>query len=178
MINIMDYSRIIIVGSGGSGKSWLGKQLAKVTGYPLFHLDTEHWKPGWVQSSKEEKIARQNEIISGDKWIIDGNYGSTMEIRFAAAELVIFLDLSRIICAISVIRRHGKKRPDLPDYLEESGIFSKDSREFFKWVWSYPKTGRKTVMALKEKYPDKAFLQIKTRREVRKLLKAWGEARK
>ena len=100
-----------------------------------------------------------------------------METRFAAADLVIFLDLSRVVCAISVIRRNRKKRPDLPDYLENPSIFSKNFRDFFKWVWTYPKTGRKTVLALKEKYPDKAFLQIRTRREVRKLLKECEKAK-
>ena len=72
------YNRIILVGSAGSGKSWLSKRIAEITGYPLYHLDVEFWKPGWVMSSSEEKIARHHEIMNGEKWIIDGNYGGTM----------------------------------------------------------------------------------------------------
>jgi len=165
------YNRIILVGSGGSGKSWLSKKIAEITGYPLFHLDAEHWKPGWVMSSNEEKVARQQEIISGEKWIIDGNYSGTMELRFAAADLIIFLDINRLVCFWSVARRAGKKRSDLPDYLEEPKIFNKEFWVFGKWVWNYRKTGGKKIMSLHEKYPEKEFLHIKSRRKVKKLLK-------
>jgi len=41
------YSRIILVGSPGSGKSWLSKRIAQITGYQLIHLDLEFHLPGW-----------------------------------------------------------------------------------------------------------------------------------
>jgi len=172
-INIGDYKKIVLVGSGGSGKSWMSRHIAEITGYNLFHLDKELWLPGWVMTPREEKIAKQQAMISGESWIIDGNYNSTMEIRYAAADLIIFLDISRIVCMLSAARRSGKKRPDLPDYLEEHTALSKEFRQFCKWIWSYPKTGRKTVMDLHDKYPNIAFLHIKTRRKVKKLLKKW-----
>ena len=166
------YKRIIIVGSMGSGKSWLAKQIAGITEYPVYHLDVEFWKPGWVMSSDEEKIARLQEITGGEKWIIDGTYGSTMEIRFAAADLIIFLDINWLICIWSVAKRTGKKRSDLPGYLEESKFFSKN---FFdtelKMMWKFRKTKRKIIMDLHKKYPGKEFLHIKSRRKIKKLLK-------
>ena len=165
------YNKIIVVGCSGSGKSWLSKRIAKLTGYPIFHLDVEHWQEGWVMSSREEKIARQKQIIDGDKWIIDGNYNSTMEIRFEAADLVVFLDINRITRIISVMKRTGTKRSDLPDYLEEPKVLSREFFDFFKILWAYPKTGRKTVMALHEKYPNKIFLHIKSRGAVWRLFK-------
>jgi len=168
------YNRIILVGSMGSGKSWLSKRIAEITGYPLFHLDVEHWKPGWVADSKEEKIARQQEIISGEKWIIDGNYGSTMELRFAAADLIIYLDINRLVCMWSAAKRTGKKRSDLPDYLEEPKVTSKVFLDICKWIWQFRKKSGKTIMSLHEKYPEKEFLHIKSRRQVKKLLKNTG----
>ena len=134
-------------------------------------MDKEFWQPGWVMTPNEEKIAKQQEMVSGGKWIIDGNYNSTMELRFAAADIIIYLDISRIVCLFSVMRRNGRKRSDLPDYLEEHSVFSKDFWKFAKWVWSYPKTGKKTVMDLHEKYPEKAFLHIKSRRKMKRLIK-------
>jgi len=175
MVDICNYNRIIIVGSGGSGKSWLSKQIAGFTGHPLYHLDNEFWRPDWIMTPLEERIKRLDEIIAGKQWIVDGNYNSVMEMRFAIADLVIFLDINRLVCAISAIKRHGKKRSDLPNYLDESGIFNKDFFEFIMWIWSYPKTGRKTVMALHEKYRDKPFLHIKTRREATRLVKNWND---
>jgi len=168
--NFSDYNRIILVGNCGSGKSWLAKHIASITGFPLFHLDKEIWQPGWVMPSTDEKIAIQQRLISGQRWIIDGNYNSTMEMRFAAADLVVFLDINRVTCILSAMKRTGKKRSDLPDYLDEPKVFSRDFFDFCKWIWSYPETGRKTVMDLHQKYPDKTFLHIKGRRDAKKLI--------
>ena len=170
-MNVFDYNKIILVGSGGSGKSWLAKHIAALTGYPLFHLDKEFWQPGWVLTPRNEKIARQQEIISDEKWIIDGNYDSTMELRFSAADLIIFLDISRFICIWSAMHRTGKKRSDLPDYLVEPNIFSREFIEFCKWIWSFPKTGKKTIMDLHCKYPKKPFVVLKSRKAVKRFLK-------
>ena len=173
-MNIHDYNKIILVGSSGSGKSWLAKRIAELTGYPLTHLDNEFWKLEWVETPKPEWSARLQELISGEQWIIDGNYKSTMDVRYAAADLVIFLDISRFVCLWSFFKRAGKKRSDLPQYLDEPSGFSKEHFQSYKWIWEYPKTKRKTVIDLHEKYPDTPFLQIQSRRKVQRLLRSWG----
>jgi len=45
VLNIFGYNRIMIVGNNGSGKSFLAKKLAVITGLPLVHLDMEFWRP-------------------------------------------------------------------------------------------------------------------------------------
>jgi len=40
-------NRILIPGSGGSGKTTFTRKLAAKTGLPLHHLDTLYWQPGW-----------------------------------------------------------------------------------------------------------------------------------
>ena len=170
-IDFTRYNRIILVGSPGGGKSWLSKKIAEITKHPLYHLDVEFWKPNWVMTPNDEKITRLNEIISGEKWIIDGNYGGTMEMRYAVADLIIYLDINRFVRIWRVARRAGKKRSDLPDYLDEPNIFNKEFYKFVAWIWNYRKEGGKRVMDLHEKYPEKEFLHIKNRRQVKKLLK-------
>ena len=166
------YNRIMLVGSPGSGKSWLSKRIAEITGYPLFHLDMEYHLPNWGKPPHEEWDEKIQSFISGEKWIIDGNYNRTMEPRFAAADLVIWLDVNRLLCLISAARRTGKKRSDLPDYLKEPPFWSRDFIKFAaKSIWTFGKWGKKTIVNLHEKYPDKAFLHIKSRRQVKKLLK-------
>jgi len=164
-------SRLAVVGCSGSGKSWLSKRLSASTGIPLIHLDCEYWQPNWVKTPRDEWRKKQAKMISGEKWIIDGNYDSTLEIRFTAADMVIFLDLSRISCVISVLKRHGKKRSDLPEYLEEK--FDSEFFDFFKWMWDFPRTGKKTILSLHEKYPNIPFVVIKSRRGVRKFLSSY-----
>lgn len=161
--------KIILVGSAGSGKSHMARKLAAILRYPLVHLDNEFWKPGWVKTPKEEWIAKQKRLLAGEKWIIDGNYESSLELRFEAAELVIFLDLPRVRCIWNALRRHGKKRSDLPDYLEEK--LDGEFVDFCKWIWSFPKKGKRTILDLHQKYPYKPFLVIKNRRQMRRVLR-------
>lgn len=168
--------KIIIVGCSGSGKSWLARQLADYTGLPLTHLDLEYWKPNWVKTPREEWIEKQQKFISKEQWIIEGNYNGTLELRFEAAQLVIFLDMNRFLCLVRVLKRHGKKRPDLPDYLEEKLIGS-DFWDFCKWIWTFPKAGKRTILDLHQKYPDTPFIVLKTRKQVRLMLDQWQQGR-
>jgi adenylate kinase family enzyme len=38
--------RIMIIGRPGSGKSTLARELGRITGLPLVHIDHIHWEPG------------------------------------------------------------------------------------------------------------------------------------
>ena len=165
------YNRIILIGSPGSGKSWLAKRINIITGLPLIHLDKEYHLPNWETPPRDEWDKKIQSFISGEKWIIDGNYNRTMEPRFAAADLVIWLDVNRLVCLISAAKRTGKKRSDLPEYLEEPPFWSRDFFKFAaKSIWTFSKWGKKTIVGLRDKYPEKEFLHIKGRREIARLL--------
>ena len=115
------------------------------------------------------------ELISKEKWIIDGNvnHGDTMELRFEAADLIIFLDINCFICLTSVIKRNGKKRSDTPQYLEEK--FDKGFIRLCKGLWSFSKTRKRTIMNLHKKYPNKPFFVIDSRRKMNNLLNLWRD---
>lgn len=176
-MNIFGYNRIIIVGNNGSGKSFLAKELADLTELPLVHLDAEFWLPNWEMPSKEEWLKKNIEFISKEKWIIDGmcSYGGTMELRFEAADLIIFLDINRFICLAGVISRNGKKRSDtaINHYHDEK--FDKRFIEFCKGLWGFSKTRKITIMNLHSKYPDKPFFIIDSRGKMNKLLNKWRD---
>ena len=173
VLNIFRYNRIIIVGNNGSGKSYLSRELSVITSLPLVHLDIEFWGPNWEKPPKEEWIKKQTELISKEKWIIDGNHTDTMELRFEKADIIIFLDINRFVCLDSVFKRLSKKRSDWPQYLEE-----KLDRGFFqlcKGLWSFPKTRKHTILDLHKKYHYKPFVVIESRRKMKKLLNQWRD---
>ena len=106
--------KIIVIGCPGSGKTTFSKKLEKLTRIPLYHLDSIWHKPDRTNISREEFDERLGEIMSRDAWIIDGNYGRTLERRIAAANTVFLFDLSTEVCIEGVRSRIGKKRDDLP----------------------------------------------------------------
>lgn len=147
--------------------------MAVINGLTLIHLDVEFWGPNSEKPPKEEWIKKQMELISKKKWIIEGNHTDTMELRFKAVDVVIFLDINRFVCLVSVLLRNGKKRSDTPQYLEEK--LDKEFLRFCKGLWSFSKTRRHTIINLHKKYPDKPFLVIDSRRKMKKLLNQWRD---
>lgn len=109
--------RVLVIGSPGAGKSTLSHELAARTGLPLFHLDKLFWRPGWVERDREEGCAELAQVLAGERWIIDGNYGSTMPMRLARADTVVWLDYPTSLCLARVFRRwwqfRCKTRPDM-----------------------------------------------------------------
>ena len=174
-MNIFACNRIMVIGNNGGGKSFLSKQLAALTGLPLVHLDAVYWRPGLERPPDDEWRREHMELIAGEKWILDGNYiqGGAMEARWAAADLVIYLDVNRLVCLASAIRRNCKRREDGPRAYRE-----KWDRNFFglcKAIWKYSKERKPQYMAPREEYPGTEFFVIRGRREMRRLLREWKE---
>ena len=136
---------IVIVGSGGAGKSTLARRLGEITGIEVFHLDRLFWKSGWVSISKEELAEKVQEIVCSNSWIIDGNYSGTMELRFCAADTIIFLDFPLWACLLGILRRRlmyaDRTRPDMAEGCDE-----KLDWEFFFWVITFPFKRRKGII--------------------------------
>jgi adenylate kinase family enzyme len=111
--------RVLIIGPCGSGKSTLARELAPRMGLPLVHMDQLGWQAGWVETEKAELLARLEEAVAHDAWLIEGNYGSTLAPRLARADTVIYLDFPIRLCLWRLIRRivshRGQSRPDMPE---------------------------------------------------------------
>ncbi|PJZ18567.1 topology modulation protein [Bacillus cereus] len=162
--------KIILIGSGGSGKSTFAKQLGNKLNIKVHHLDALFWKPNWEGVPKEEQRTVQNELVKEDEWIIDGNYGETMDIRMNAADTIIFLDIHRTICVYRAFKRvvqyRNKTRPDMGAGCEE-----RFDLQFFKWIWEYPNVKRPTIITKLEQLPEeKKVIVLKSSSEVRKFL--------
>lgn len=115
--------RVLVVGPCGAGKSTLAVELAQKLDLPLFHLDKLNWQPGWIESSREQLIERIEEVISGESWLLEGTYGSTLPQRLPRADTVVYLDYPVSLCLWRLLKRirhwRGKVRPDITEGCEE-----------------------------------------------------------
>ena len=150
-------NKIIILGCPGSGKSVFSLRLRELTGLPLFHLDNVWWNADRTHISREEFDRKLQEIMSGDQWIIDGNYSRTYEDRFACCDTVVFLDYPEEVCMAGIEGRVGKEREDMPWTENEL------DPELVDLVRNYRTQNRPAIFSLFEKYPDRKYLVFSSR---------------
>lgn len=151
--------KVIVIGCPGSGKSWFSRALHDKTGIPLYHLDLMYWRADRTTVDKVVFRERLRSTIEKEEWIIDGNYGSTMEMRMEACDTVFFLDYPVEVCLAGVEDRRGKPRPDMP-WVETEG-----DEEFIAFIKNYGTDSRPKVMELLGRYSDKNIVIFKTRAE-------------
>lgn len=152
--------KIIVIGCPGSGKSTFSRSLHQITGIPLFHLDLMYWNADRTTVEKSVFHERLKDAMRNDRWIIDGNYASTMEMRTEACDTVIFLDYPLDVCLSGIEERRGKPRSDMPWTEPEE-----DDEEFLAFIKRYNTENRPKVMALLEKYNRKNLFVFKSRGE-------------
>lgn len=101
---------------------------------------------------------------------MDGNYGSTMDLRLAAADTVIFLDTPRLRPLWRVLKRRlsfrNRTRPDM-----SAGNPERLTGEFLRFVWSYPTIHRPAVLKKLSELEGKQVVCLRNRRDVAEFLK-------
>ena len=156
--------RIVILGCPGSGKSTFALKLRERTGLPLIHLDNLWWKRDRTHITREVFDRALEAVLSGEQWIIDGDYSRTYEVRIRACDTVIFLDYDAQTCMNGILERVGKTRPDIP------WVEHRLDPELVKQVESYRRDNRPAIYELLDKYPDKRALVFSTRLEAARWL--------
>ena len=149
--------RILILGCPGSGKSTFARALGERTGLPVVHLDNIWWRADGTHIPREEFDRALDEILQGEKWIMDGDYSRTYEVRLRAADTVIFLDYPEAVCMAGITARVGQPRPDMP-WAEQSL-----DPELVTLVQNYRRDNRPQILSLIQKYPEKRALIFTSR---------------
>ena len=151
--------KVIVIGCPGSGKSTVSRALHNKTGIPLYHLDMMYWNADKTTVEKSIFLERLSAVLEKNEWIIDGNYGSTMELRMAACDTVIFLDYPLDVCLDGIRERRGKPRSDMP------WIETEEDAEFIEFIKNYEEQQKPKVLELLKKHSDKNIIIFKSREQ-------------
>lgn len=157
--------KIAVIGCPGSGKSTLSRQLAKLLGLPVYHLDQLFWLPNWQAETPENFQTNHQALLEKDAWIIDGNFASTLMERVKACDMIIWLDYPRYISLVRVIKRvlnyHGTTRPDMAKNCPEQLDW-----EFLVYIWQFNQKNRPIIETVLEENPEKTVIHLTKPQEV------------
>ena len=161
--------RILIIGCPGAGKTTLALALKEKLGLPLVHLDQLWWKGNWENVTREEFDSRLAMALNMDRWIIDGNYSRTIEMRLQRCDTIIYLDFDRWQCLWGMFQRvicnYGKHRPDMGGNCKERFDW-----EFVKWIWNFNDQNRVRNYTWIAQAKHAKAIVLKNRKEVKQFL--------
>lgn len=136
--------KIHIIGSVGSGKTTLAKELSSKLNISYFELDNVVWirnKSGDIRRTEQEREEYLNSIIQSERWIIEGVHNEDwVRNCFHNADLIIFLDTKYSIRTYRIIKRFLKQklRLEKSNYKPTLEIFFK----MFKWNRYFEEVGK------------------------------------
>ena len=148
------FQKAIIIGCPGAGKSTFARILSDKTHLPLYYLDMLWHKSDRTTVDRTIFDQKLKEIVVKDKWIIDGNYGRTLEMRIQACETIFLLDFPVEECLAGAESRIGKQRVDMP------WIETEFDEEFRQWIVDFPKNELPIVYQLLDRYKSEKDIYI------------------
>ena len=132
------------------------------------HLDARFYDQDWKPLNQEAFAAQQRDLVAAPRWIIDGNYASTLPIRLQAADTVIFLDLPGWACLLSILQRqvrHGGGQH------QANGEYNRITWNFVRYIIGYRRAMAPRVRSLITEHADGAQLVfLRSRRAARRYL--------
>jgi adenylate kinase family enzyme len=166
--------RILVLGSSGSGKSTVTRGIGDLLGLEIIHLDSYYWKPNWVPTPTDEWGHILEGLLQRDRWVMDGNYPQSLELRLDRADTVVFIDLNRYVCLgrcfWRLILHRGQNRPELAP-----GCYEKIDGEFLRWIWHYPQDIKPQILeALCRRGETVAQYRLTSARKVEEFLDLLG----
>ena len=89
-----DLSRVIVVGSSGSGRTTLARGISQALGSPHIELDAIRPGPNWTEPPDAIFREKVGDATQEDIWVVDGNYSIARDVLWPKATTLIYLDYS------------------------------------------------------------------------------------
>jgi adenylate kinase family enzyme len=167
--------RVAIIGNAGGGKTTLSLKLGKRQGLCVYPLDKIQWKPHWQPAPLSEVREKHDEILSTEKWIIDG-WGTWDLItrRFEAADTIIFIDFPLALHYRWAFKRQFKSifvpRADLP---ENCPMLPK-TLELVRLMWMIHRQMRPRLKSMVESFKGrKLVIEIRSIGDLRRFAREY-----
>ncbi len=100
-------TRIFIIGGTGSGKTTLGRRLARQLNIPFYEMDLVGWENGaGAERPMEVRLRDVHEIAMQQDWVVEGWFRPWTDELQQEANQIVWLDLPWSIVRWRIITRH------------------------------------------------------------------------
>lgn len=163
--------KIHIIGSIGSGKTTLAKQLATQLKIPHYELDNIVWErhpDGDKKRSITARNARLNKTIQKEAWIIEGAHHTWIAPSIEEADLIIFLDTKLTTRKQRILTRFIKQKLNIEPANYQPTL--KTLGFLYQYNTIFENEAKPEILKLLEPYKEKVKW-IQTSKELRTLIK-------
>lgn len=98
--------RVVVLGTTGTGKSTLAREVAPLIGADHVELDSLAHGPNWSPRPVEEFTSAVEELARRPRWVFDGNYIDRVSgSLWPQADVVVWLDVPLWVIVPRIVRR-------------------------------------------------------------------------
>ena len=168
--------RINVTGNTGSGKTALARRISHRLSIPHVELDAIRHGPDWTETPDEIFRDRVSLALSGEAWVVDGNYSVVRDVVWSQAQMIVWLDYPLRTALWRLVRRTLRRcftREELWNGNRESFRKSFLSREsILLWLLQTYRHQRGEYPALvrRPEYAHLAMVRLRSPRETEQWL--------
>ncbi len=157
-----------MAGTSGSGKSTLAARIAAAIAIPYVEIDGLFHGPGWTPKASFD--AEVDRFSSGPNWVTEWQYSQARPLLAQRADLMVWLDLSRLMVLRQVTARTLRRRlrrEVLWNGNTEQPLrtFLTDRDHIVRWAWKTHAENADRVRALCTQRPNLPVVQLRSHRE-------------
>ena len=174
--------RVVVVGCTGSGKTSVARSLARLLDAPRVELDALNWEPDWNAAETDVFRQRVRDALSGDAWVVDGNYSAVRDLVWPRAAMLVWLNLPYRVVSWRLLWRtlirvftreelwNGNREVFRTQFLSRDSLFRWQAGTFHRLRVSLPQSLEQREHAHLE------VVVLRSGGEVREWLAALGDA--
>ena len=132
-----------MLGCAGSGKTTFAGRLSARLKVP-FHCLDDIWQTDWTAADTPKFRELLRALNASDAWVSDGNFAAvTFDLRLPRADLVIWIERPRLVCAWRAARRVF--RPNEPHRL-------RDLPKALRFIQGFDRVNRPRIETLRAQF--------------------------
>ena len=166
--------KIVVTGTSGCGKTFLGQKLSHLTGHKCVDLDDLYWLPNWTKRTDEDFFSLIQKETAANHWIVCGNSSRVQQHIWPQADMIVWLDLSLSKCLWQALKRTLQhcinQNPCCnKNYETWSRLLGKNS--ILLWIWNtYPRRKRAYTAFFDSNSGAHSLVKLKSTTEIQNFI--------